>query len=102
MKDDSKFDFKKLVSENWVEPSRRERKRKYDQSGDLQLSILFFNIIFISKSLSSSFLFSYSESDYFKHAMRQGGPAKQREPRIPRMPQLYVFCMLGTSAMVFS
>lgn len=34
-------------------------------------------------------VFSYSESDYFKQAMRQGGPAKPREPRIPRMPQLY-------------
>ncbi|RWR94121.1 ISWI chromatin-remodeling complex ATPase CHR11 [Cinnamomum micranthum f. kanehirae] len=65
-KDDNKFDFKKLVSENWVEPSRRERKR------------------------------NYSESDYFKHAMRQGGPAKQREPRIPRMPQLHDFQFFNT------
>ncbi|XP_058078109.1 ISWI chromatin-remodeling complex ATPase CHR11-like isoform X1 [Magnolia sinica] len=65
-KDDSKFDFKKLVSENWVEPSRRERKR------------------------------NYSESDYFKQAMRQGGQAKQREPRIPRMPQLHDFQFFNT------
>lgn len=27
MKDD-KFDFKKIVSENWIEPPKRERKRK--------------------------------------------------------------------------
>ena len=33
---------------------------------------------------------SYSDSDYFKQALRPGGPAKPREPRIPRMPQLYV------------
>ena len=33
-------------------------------------------------------LFSYSESEYFKQTMRQGGPAKPKEPRIPRMPQL--------------
>ncbi|XP_077232614.1 putative chromatin-remodeling complex ATPase chain [Tasmannia lanceolata] len=60
-KDDNKFDFKKIVSENWIEPPKRERKR------------------------------NYSESDYFKQAMRQGGPAKPREPRIPRMPQLHDF-----------
>ncbi|KAG5096516.1 hypothetical protein JHK82_046370 [Glycine max] len=28
--DENKFDFKKIVSENWVEPPRRERKRKHD------------------------------------------------------------------------
>lgn len=33
-------------------------------------------------------LFSYSDADYFKQALRQGGPAKSKEPRIPRMPQL--------------
>ncbi|KAL5995983.1 hypothetical protein ACLOJK_026056 [Asimina triloba] len=65
-KDDNKVDFKKLVTENWVEPSRRERKR------------------------------NYSESDYFKQAMRQGGQAKQREPRIPRMPQLHDFQFFNT------
>jgi len=27
-KDEDKVDFKKIVSDNWVEPSRRERKRK--------------------------------------------------------------------------
>ena len=31
---------------------------------------------------------SYSESEYFKQTMRQGGPTKPKEPRIPRMPQL--------------
>ncbi|KAF8407248.1 hypothetical protein HHK36_006375 [Tetracentron sinense] len=65
-KDENKFDFKKIVSENWVEPPRRERKR------------------------------NYSESEYFKQVMRQGGPAKPREPRIPRMPQLHDFQFFNT------
>ncbi|RWW83351.1 hypothetical protein BHE74_00008149 [Ensete ventricosum] len=30
VKDDNKVDFKKLVTDNWVEPPRRERKRKHD------------------------------------------------------------------------
>ncbi|KAG2597606.1 hypothetical protein PVAP13_5KG237900 [Panicum virgatum] len=59
--DDEKVDFKKLVSDNWIEPPRRERKR------------------------------NYSESEYFKQALRQGAPAKPREPRIPRMPHLHDF-----------
>jgi hypothetical protein len=29
LKDENKVDFKKLVSDNWIEPPRRERKRKY-------------------------------------------------------------------------
>ncbi|XP_008776232.1 ISWI chromatin-remodeling complex ATPase CHR11-like [Phoenix dactylifera] len=65
-KDDSKTDFKKLVSENWVEPSRRERKK------------------------------NYSDSDYFKQALRHGGPARAKEPRIPRMPQLHDFQFFNT------
>ncbi|XP_039128543.1 probable chromatin-remodeling complex ATPase chain [Dioscorea cayenensis subsp. rotundata] len=65
-KDDNKLDFKKLVSDNWIEPPRRERKR------------------------------NYSDSDYFKQAMRQGGPAKPKEPRIPRMPQLHDFQFFNT------
>ncbi|KAK2393959.1 ISWI chromatin-remodeling complex ATPase chr11 [Trifolium repens] len=60
-KDENKFDFKKIVSDNWIEPPRRERKR------------------------------NYSESEYFKQTMRQGGPTKPKEPRIPRMPQLHDF-----------
>ncbi|KAK3164366.1 hypothetical protein QOZ80_1AG0016670 [Eleusine coracana subsp. coracana] len=60
-KDENKVDFKKLVSDNWIEPPRRERKR------------------------------NYSESEYFKQALRQGAPAKPREPRIPRMPHLHDF-----------
>eukprot|EP01018_Ginkgo_biloba_P017716 Gb_39649 [translate_table: standard] len=60
-KDDNKFDLKKVATDNWIEPPKRERKR------------------------------NYSESEYFKQAMRQGGPAKPREPRIPRMPQLHDF-----------
>lgn len=65
-KDENKLDFKKIVSENWIEPPKRERKR------------------------------NYSESDYFKQTMRQGGPAKPREPRIPRMPQLHDFQFFNT------
>ncbi|CAN0855904.1 ISWI chromatin-remodeling complex ATPase CHR17 [Linum grandiflorum] len=64
--DENKVDFKKLVSDNWVEPPRRERKR------------------------------NYSESEYFKQTMRQGAPAKPKEPRIPRMPQLHDFQFFNT------
>jgi hypothetical protein len=28
-KEESKADFKKIVGDNWIEPPRRERKRKY-------------------------------------------------------------------------
>ncbi|GAY35988.1 hypothetical protein CUMW_019680 [Citrus unshiu] len=65
-KDENKFDFKKIVSDNWIEPPKRERKR------------------------------NYSESEYFKQTMRQGGPAKPKEPRIPRMPQLHDFQFFNT------
>ncbi|KAL5182510.1 ISWI chromatin-remodeling complex ATPase CHR11 [Glycine soja] len=64
--EENKFDFKKIVSENWVEPPRRERKR------------------------------NYSESEYFKQTMRQGGLTKPKEPRIPRMPQLHDFQFFNT------
>ncbi|KAK3038999.1 hypothetical protein RJ639_027484 [Escallonia herrerae] len=63
---DDKFDFKKIVSENWMEPPKRERKR------------------------------NYSESEYFKQTMRQSGPTRPREPRIPRMPQLHDFQFFNT------
>ncbi|KAJ6911783.1 ISWI chromatin-remodeling complex ATPase CHR11 isoform X2 [Populus alba x Populus x berolinensis] len=65
-KDENKFDFEKIVGENWIEPPKRERKR------------------------------NYSESEYFKQTMRQGGPAKPKEPRIPRMPQLHDFQFFNT------
>ncbi|KAJ6796105.1 putative chromatin-remodeling complex ATPase chain isoform X1 [Iris pallida] len=65
-KDENKADFKKIVGENWIEPPRRERKR------------------------------NYSESDYFKQTLRQGAPAKAREPRIPRMPHLHDFQFFNT------
>ncbi|KAL7123858.1 hypothetical protein ABFS83_14G010800 [Erythranthe nasuta] len=65
-KDENKVDFKKLVSENWVEPSRRERKR------------------------------NYSESEYFKQTLRPSAPARPREPRVPRMPQLHDFQFFNT------
>lgn len=29
VKDENKLDFKKIVSDNWMEPPKRERKRKY-------------------------------------------------------------------------
>ncbi|KAL1197798.1 ISWI chromatin-remodeling complex ATPase CHR17 [Cardamine amara subsp. amara] len=60
-KDENKLDFKKIVSENWNDPPKRERKR------------------------------NYSETEYFKQTLRQGAPAKPKEPRIPRMPQLHDF-----------
>ncbi|TQE02711.1 hypothetical protein C1H46_011684 [Malus baccata] len=63
---DDKLDFKKIVSDNWIEPPKRERKR------------------------------NYSESEYFKQTMRQGAPAKPKEPRIPRMPQLHDFQFFNT------
>lgn len=65
-KDENKLDFKKIVSDNWIEPPKRERKR------------------------------NYSESEYFKQTMRQGGPSKPKEPRIPRMPQLHDFQFFNT------
>ncbi|XP_017633850.1 ISWI chromatin-remodeling complex ATPase CHR11-like [Gossypium arboreum] len=65
-KDENKFDIKKIASENWIEPPKRERKR------------------------------NYSESEYFKQTLRQGGPAKPKEPRIPRMPQLLDFQFFNT------
>ncbi|KAK7303148.1 hypothetical protein RJT34_14049 [Clitoria ternatea] len=65
-KDENRFDFKKIVSENWIEPPKRERKR------------------------------NYSESEYFKQTLRQGGPTKPKEPRIPRMPQLHDFQFFNT------
>ncbi|KAL8470488.1 hypothetical protein ACS0TY_033111 [Phlomoides rotata] len=55
--DENKFDFKKIISDNWIEPPKRERK------------------------------LNYSESEYFKQTMRQSGPARPKEPRIPRMLQ---------------
>ncbi|KAL8105249.1 hypothetical protein AgCh_029151 [Apium graveolens] len=65
-KDENKVDFKKIASDNWIEPPRRERKR------------------------------NYSEAEYFKQTMRQSGPAKPKEPRIPRMPQLHDFQFFNT------
>ncbi|KAL0367688.1 UNVERIFIED_CONTAM: putative chromatin-remodeling complex ATPase chain [Sesamum radiatum] len=65
-KDENKFDFKKIVSENWIEPPKRERKR------------------------------NYSESEYFKQTLRQSVPARPKEPRIPRMPQLHDFQFFNT------
>jgi SWI/SNF-related matrix-associated actin-dependent regulator of chromatin subfamily A member 5 len=65
-KGEGKDDFKKIIADNWTEPSRRERKR------------------------------NYSESDYFKQAMRAGPAPKPREPRIPRMPQLHDFQFFNT------
>lgn len=89
-KDENKFDFKKIVSENWIEPPKRERKRKY-----CCLILTYYNShLFIFSHVGVIYIYSicpfisYSESEYFKQTMRQGGPAKPKEPRIPRMPQL--------------
>ncbi|XP_047311709.1 ISWI chromatin-remodeling complex ATPase CHR11-like [Impatiens glandulifera] len=60
-KDENKLDLKKIVSENWIEPPKRERKR------------------------------NYSEAEYFKQTLRPSGPPKIKEARIPRMPQLHDF-----------
>ncbi|KAM7256171.1 hypothetical protein ACFE04_011912 [Oxalis oulophora] len=60
-KDEKKVDFKKIVSDNWVQPPKRERKR------------------------------NYSESEYFKQTLRQGASSKPREPRRPKMPTLHDF-----------
>ncbi|CAN8300533.1 unnamed protein product [Cochlearia groenlandica] len=60
-KDENKVDFKKIVSENWNDPPKRERKR------------------------------NYCETDNFKQTLRQGAPPKPKDPRIPRMPQLHDF-----------
>lgn len=85
---DEKFDFKKIVSDNWIEPPKRERKRKYVSliSG---ITLSSFNLLSLRMIYYSFFcIFSYSESEYFKQTMRQSGPARPKEPRIPRMPQL--------------
>ncbi|XP_063940291.1 ISWI chromatin-remodeling complex ATPase CHR11-like [Daucus carota subsp. sativus] len=60
-KEENKVDFKKIVSDNWVEPPRRERRR------------------------------NYSEADYFRQTMRQSGPSRPKELRGPRMPPLHDF-----------
>ncbi|CAM6019488.1 unnamed protein product [Sphagnum balticum] len=65
-KDEGKLDLKKMIAENWIEPPKRERKR------------------------------NYSESDYFKQAMRTNTVSKPKEPRIPRMPQLHDFQFFNT------
>nr|GME07881.1 ISWI chromatin-remodeling complex ATPase CHR11-like [Ipomoea batatas] len=64
--DGNKVDLKKIASENWIEPPRRERKC------------------------------NYSELEYFKQTMRQNGPSRPKEPRIPRMPQLHGFQFFNT------
>lgn len=87
VKDGNKVDLKKLVSENWVEPPKRERKRKYGNSYVFFLAPLFFTCFIDILILSLNF--SYSESQYFKQTLRPSAPAKPKEPRIPRMPQLW-------------
>ena len=54
-KGEGKDDFKKIIVDNWTEPSRLEQKR------------------------------NYSESDYFKQAMRAGPAPKPREPLNPKL-----------------
>ena len=88
IKDENKFDFKKVASENWIEPPKRERKRKYIGYFGILLNFCIICLLSLFDLYFSFPLISYSESEYFKQTMRQGGPAKPKEPRIPRMPQL--------------
>ena len=87
MKDENKLDFKKIVSDNWIEPPKRERKRKYVSSTSL-MTCLIVNLLSARLIHLLLLMCSYSESEYFKQTMRQSGPARPKEPRIPRMPQL--------------
>lgn len=60
-KDENSFDFKKVVSENWVEPPKRERRR------------------------------NYLETDYYSETVKQVGSAKTKERKMPRMPHMHDF-----------
>ena len=63
-KGEGKDDFKKIIADNWTEPSRREQKQKRN----------------------------YAESDYFNQKMRVGPAPKPRETiRVSQMPQLHNF-----------
>ncbi|XWS08636.1 hypothetical protein CRYUN_Cryun40dG0018600 [Craigia yunnanensis] len=95
-KDENKFDFKKVASENWIEPPKRERKRKYIGYFGILLNFCIMYLLSLFDLYFSFPLISYSESEYFKQTMRQGGPAKPKEPRIPRMPQLHDFQFFNT------
>ncbi|CAI7853913.1 unnamed protein product, partial [Closterium sp. NIES-53] len=68
-KEEERPDLKKLVTENWVEPSRRERKK------------------------------NYSEAEYYRQAMRMGPPSqpKSKEARLPKMPVLHDFQFFNTA-----
>ncbi|GJP53341.1 hypothetical protein CLOM_g12500 [Closterium sp. NIES-68] len=68
-KEEEKPDLKKFVTENWVEPPRRERKK------------------------------NYSEAEYYRQAMRLGPPSqpKSKEARLPRMPVLHDFQFFNTA-----
>ncbi|CAN1857585.1 ISWI chromatin-remodeling complex ATPase CHR11 [Linum perenne] len=65
-KDENKLELKKIVSDNWIEPPKREPKC------------------------------NYSEFEYFKQTMCQSGPTKPQEPRIPCKPQLHDFQFFNT------
>mmetsp|Transcript_40665 Transcript_40665/g.129745 ORF Transcript_40665/g.129745 Transcript_40665/m.129745 type:complete len:932 (+) Transcript_40665:74-2869(+) len=62
------IDMKNIISANWIDPPKRERKR------------------------------NYNEADYYRQAMRTGpaGP-KSSGPRLPRMPQLLDFQFFKTA-----
>ncbi|KAH7654970.1 Calcium/calmodulin-dependent protein kinase protein [Dioscorea alata] len=60
-KDESSFDFKKVVCENWVEPPKRERRR------------------------------NHLETDYYSETVKQVGPSKTKERKMPRMPHMHDF-----------
>ncbi|XP_039114960.1 probable chromatin-remodeling complex ATPase chain [Dioscorea cayenensis subsp. rotundata] len=65
-KDESSFDFKKVVCENWVEPPKRERRRYY------------------------------LETDYYSETVKQVGSSKTKERKMPRMPQMHDFQFFNT------
>ncbi|GMH40196.1 hypothetical protein BSKO_08100 [Bryopsis sp. KO-2023] len=56
-------DLKAIIGNNWVDPPKRERKR----------------------------VLNYSESDYYKQAMKTGKSERSTGPRLPKMPQLQDF-----------
>lgn len=64
-KDDGKDigTLKQLMAHNWVEPTKRERKR----------------------------VLNYSEADYYKQALKTTKAERSAGPRLPKMPQLADF-----------
>mmetsp|Transcript_40687 Transcript_40687/g.90456 ORF Transcript_40687/g.90456 Transcript_40687/m.90456 type:complete len:1088 (-) Transcript_40687:511-3774(-) len=62
------IDLKTIIGNNWVDPPKRERKR----------------------------VANYSESEYYKNAMKAGTKERASGPRLPKMPQLQDFQFYNT------